>query len=89
MSKTQSYIERPKITNLKKKLLDLAKEVNCECFPKIFQEDSHYIMKLIWTLLFLAFSGFTFVALTENLSDYFRHDFKITFVIFSIFFKLI
>jgi hypothetical protein len=75
MLKTQIFIERPKITNLKKKLIELAKEVNCECLPKIFQEGSHHVMKLIWTFLFLVFSGFTLFALTENLNDYFRHDF--------------
>ena len=70
----KSDAPKRKFATLKAKFLELANEVNCECFPKMFHESSTFAMKLIWTFLFVFFAGMTCVILRENVLDYLRQD---------------
>jgi len=65
---------RKKWHTVNERFLDLAKEVQCECFPKIFEE-SNLVQKLIWTAFFLVFSGLTIYLLAQNVVNYFRQGF--------------
>ena len=68
-----------KWTILKEKFLELANEVNCQCFPKIFHHCSHISMKLIWTFLFVFFAGMTGLLLKQNVLDYLKQAFCFLF----------
>ena len=57
---------------IKEMFLELSQEVYCECFPKIFEESSHIVNKLIWTFLFVIFTALTCYFLTQNVLGYFR-----------------
>ena len=61
-----------KLPKIKKTFFEWSQDVNCECFPKIFEEGSTIVNKLIWTFLFLIFSGLTCYLLAQNLLEYFR-----------------
>jgi hypothetical protein len=73
-SNKTSQLLKNKRDEIKKKFLDLANQVNCECFPKIFHDGSHILMKLIWAFLFVVFSGLTGYLLRQNVIDYLRHE---------------
>ena len=73
--KNSTKTKNKKFANLKEKFLELATEVNCQCFPKIFHDGSHISMKLIWAVLFLFFAGMTGLLLRQNVLDYFRQAF--------------
>ena len=61
-----------KIHVIKEKFIELARNFNCECFPKIFKNGSHIVNRLIWTFLFGLFSVLTLFLLIQNILDYFR-----------------
>ena len=61
-----------KWNTIKKSFLELSQEVNCECFPKIFEEGSHIINKLIWAFLFVIFTALTCWLCMQNVLDYLR-----------------
>jgi len=67
---------RKKWPAIKEKFLELSQEVNCECFPKIFENESTFFSKLIWAFLFLLFSTFTCYLMSLNVFDYLRQDFR-------------
>ena len=58
---------------IKERFILLAQEVQCECFPKIFEE-GHLAQKLIWTVFFLVFTGLTIYLITSNVLGYFRQN---------------
>ena len=57
---------------IREKLLELSQEVNCECFPKIFEKELAFSNKLIWASLFSIFSALTCFLLAQNVLDFFR-----------------
>ena len=72
VKKSFGFILKLKLTVIKEIFHELAKEIQCECFPKIFKDNTHLVNKLIWTLLFFIFSGLTCYLLTRDVLDYFR-----------------
>ena len=91
MAKEKCYVEPKKEFSLKavlnikwnaikEKFLELSHEVNCECYPKIFEEDLHVFNKLIWILLFVIFTILTGYLITLNVFDYLRLIFEKHFI---------
>ena len=72
VKKSLGAIIKLKCYGIKEKFLELAKEIQCECFPKIFKDDSFLINKLLWAFLFVGFSVLTCYLLTQNVLDYLR-----------------
>ena len=72
VKKSFGSILKLKLNAIKEKFLELAKEIQCECFPKIFEDNSHFVNKLIWAFLFVGFSGLTCFLLTQNVLDFVR-----------------
>lgn len=60
---------------VKEMFLELSQEVTCKCFPKIFEQGSHMVKRLIWALLFIVFTALTFYILTQSIFNYFRQVF--------------
>ncbi len=67
------------ITSMKRRLiameeefLELARNIKCECFPKMFKKGSNLINKLMWSFLFVTFSLLTLYMLKQNVFDYFK-----------------
>ena len=58
----------------KQRFLELSQDVQCECFPRIF-EDAHYVKKFIWAILFLVFSALTIYLLTQNIISYYKYKY--------------
>jgi hypothetical protein len=59
---------------VKETFLEMAIEVQCDGFPKIFKDNSHFVSKLIWAFLCLIFTGLTCYLLTRNVLDFFRQE---------------
>jgi len=67
-------LTKKKWTEIKEKFVELSREVYCECYPKIFEEGSHLVNKLMYTFFFLSFTGLTCYLVTQNVLDYLRQE---------------
>jgi len=63
---------KKKFRAAKEKLLNLSQEVYCEGLPKIFENGSNIVNRLVFVFLFLFFSALTCFLMTQNVSDFFR-----------------
>jgi hypothetical protein len=61
-----------KLTQTKSVFLEWSQSVTYHCFPKIFKEKTRFLMRFIWTLIFLTFSGLTCYILINNVISYYQ-----------------
>ena len=52
-----------KLSKMKCIFLEWSHCVTYHCFPKIFKEKTHLILRLFWSLIFLSFASLTFFIL--------------------------
>ena len=51
-----------------------SQSVTYHCFPKIFKENIHISVRLIWAMVFFSFLCFTFFVLIQNIITYFEYN---------------
>ena len=63
---------KSRLNAMEEEFLELARNIRCECFPKIFKKGSNLANKLMWSFLFVTFTLLTLYLLKQNVLDYFR-----------------
>ena len=63
-----------KLPQIKSVFLEWSQSVTYHCFPKIFKEKTRFLMRFIWTLIFLTFSGLTCYILINNVISYYQFN---------------
>jgi hypothetical protein len=71
---TFDYLNRAKCSRVKNAFLEWSQSVTYHCFPKIFKENTHFLMRFIWAFTFLALDILTFIVLTKIVQAYFQYD---------------
>ena len=69
----ESKLEKEPITKLAKAkeiIFEWSKEVAFQAYPKVFNEKLHLAVRIIWTLVFLGFSGITCFLCVQSLLGY-------------------
>jgi hypothetical protein len=75
-------VEKP--SNKKAKIvvetfLSWSQSVTFHCFPKIFKENTHVALRLLWSCIFFSFAGLTFYVLINNILAYFQFSSNTSF----------
>ena len=78
--KTSDFIKikhlkpKNKLSKMKCVFLEWSHCVTYHCFPKIFKEKTHLILRLFWSVIFLSFASLTFFILVNNVILYYQYQ---------------
>ena len=65
---------KSKLAKVKCVFLEWSQSVTYHCFPKIFKEKMNFVLRLIWSLIFLVFASFTFFILVNNIIFFYKYE---------------
>ena len=68
-----------KTTKIQETFLSWSQSVTYHCFPKIFKENTHVALRLLWSFIFFSFAGLTFFVLINNVLAYFQYNSNTSF----------
>ena len=54
--------------------LQWSQSVTYHCFPKIFREKTHFILRILWSMIFFSFASLTFYILVNNVISYYQYQ---------------
>jgi hypothetical protein len=78
MSKSNFTVEiktiKTKIKSLGNLFLEWSQSVTFHCLPRIFKEKTSFLMRLVWSLIFLVFASFTSYILVSLFINYFQYE---------------
>ena len=64
---------RKQLKKVKKEFFEWSLLTKFDCFSKIF-EYKHVVFRILWTLIFLAYTGVTFWLVITNITGYYQHE---------------
>jgi len=64
---------RKQLKKVKKEFFEWSLLTKFDCFSKIF-EYKHVALRILWTLIFLAYTGVTFWLVVTNIKGYYQHE---------------
>ena len=70
--KVKHFKIKNKLNKMKCVFLEWSHCVTYHCFPKIFKEKTHFILRLLWSVIFFSFASFTFYILVNNVISYYQ-----------------
>ena len=70
--KKESEKEKPKtkFEKVKETIVEWSQDTGFQAYPKMFQEEAHLVVRLIWLIVFLGFSGVTCYLCVQNILVY-------------------
>jgi uncharacterized membrane protein YbhN (UPF0104 family) len=78
MSKSNFTVEikaiKTKIKSLGNLFLEWSQSVTFHCLPRIFKEKTSFLMRFVWSLIFLMFASFTCYILVSLFINYFQYE---------------
>ena len=63
-----------KLEIVKTEFLQWSQSVTYHCMPKIFKHNTPFLIRLLWTCVFLTFTGFTGYILAQNVIAYYEYN---------------